>query len=316
MTQPWALWFQQFVANLPPSGSGFVINETQSLLGNLGVAIGLDSEKGSPGVNTLYLAYDTGISYLNVNGVWITMIPEFTGDVVNSLAHPSVLTIAPVNLAPGVYGGPGNTVQFTVVGTGQVTDVVNIPIDALPGGTVGSVQFNAGSSSFGGDELLTYDFDSGQLTSLDQLVNGQIYFTDPVPTRTNLLPVQTDLSGYALVTDGTDVSFKALGPLEYTFNYGDATPRLLFTVPANRVVTLVQVFITTAFDGTSASISVGDTSDYGSLLSTTDSYVGAESNWSANPGVFFSTDTQVYLSITAGSGATQGAGLLLITFQE
>ena len=78
MSQPWAFWFQNFQENLPPSGSGFVINNT---LDALGISFGTDADKGSPSQNELYFAYDTGITYLNVGGMWIDLIPEFGGDV-------------------------------------------------------------------------------------------------------------------------------------------------------------------------------------------------------------------------------------------
>jgi len=315
ISQPWAFWFQQFVDNLPPAGSGYVINGVQSTLGNVTVYVGTDANRGSAENGDIYFAYDSGKFYVANGTTWDTMVPSFSGDLSNAVGSTN-LQLNTVNSSVGTFGNSDLIPRFTVNAKGLITSVTNVPFNASPGGVNESIQFNNNNIGFGGSPTFLYDSTADLVTLTDELVNGQITFTNPVPTRTNLLPTQTGLAGYSLVTDGTDVNWVASGPFEYTFNYGDATPRLLLTIPANKVIISCAIFITTGFNGVGATVSIGDASNYNSIMATTDSNVSMETNWSTNPGVVFGTATPIYISITAGSGATAGSGLLTLSFQE
>lgn len=47
MNQQWAFWFQQFISNLPPSGSSFVVNGDPQQAGPQTLFQGLDANKGA-----------------------------------------------------------------------------------------------------------------------------------------------------------------------------------------------------------------------------------------------------------------------------
>lgn len=46
MNQQWAFWFQQFINNLPPPGTGFVVNGDQQIIQQT-LYQGPDANKGS-----------------------------------------------------------------------------------------------------------------------------------------------------------------------------------------------------------------------------------------------------------------------------
>ncbi len=315
MTQPWAFFFQTFSQNLPPSGSGYVTDGSAGTSGPMTLFWGPDSDKGMPKPGYIYFATDSGKIYIaNGSSGWIMESPAYSGDVTKP-ANSTVLTLNNVNPWPGTWGSATQVPVITVNEKGLVTYVSTKPISTSPGGIDQSIQFNLKGQMFGSSNL-TYDYTNDILTADTVHVNTEITFTTPSTTLNNLLPIQTNNAGMVLVTNGTNASWAPVGPLEFTFNYGDATPKPLFTVPAGKVVTQINIFITTPFNGVGSSLQIGDASNYGSLFASTDNNPLVESNWTSNPGVFFGSDTPIFLSIAQGTGCTQGAGLVLITIQE
>lgn len=320
VTQPWAFWLQNFEANLPPSGSGYVVDGTATAYGEMVIFQGADSNKGSsPSLGYIYFAVDTGKIYVEQAGNWVEQSPELTGDMFKAQGSNEV-TLNTVNNAVGTWGSPTSYPVITVNEKGLVTNVTTEAIvpggAAIPGGLTDQLQFNA-AGSFAGTATVTYDAFTGTLISSLQHVTDEITFTDPVPTLNNLLPDQTGHEGEILVTDGTNAVWSPLVPsYEFTFNFGDATPKLLMNVPADRVITQINMYVTEAFNGTTPSLSIGDTGDYASLMDTTDNNPIVISNWAVTPGKTYGADTDIYLSIVAGSGATTGAGLLVIQIQN
>ena len=320
MTQPWAFWFTQFVANLPPGGTGYVVNGVQSTLGQVTLYIGLDAAKGLSSNGDIYFATDTSKIYVGVGSVWETMIPHFTGDVSNPAAGSTTLTLATVNPAPGTFGDVANYPVITVNSKGLVTNVSLQPTSGGsslgPTGPIGSLQFNNGGI-FTGVPTLMYASVPDRLTLTNQQVTGQIFFINPVPTRTNLLPVQTGLAGQVLTTNGTDVAWKSAVPYEFVFHYGDASPSPLMTIPANKAVLQCQIVILTAFDGTGATLSVGSAaSTYTDIMNTTDNMPTELSTWTVEPNTVYVVNTPILLKITPGAGATAGMGIIRITVQQ
>lgn len=103
----------------------------------------------------------------------------------------------------------------------------------------------------------------------------------------------------------------ASAPL-HTFAFGDATPAVIYT-PANNVFVVgARLIVTTPFDGVGAQLKVG-------LLGNLEQYVAASENnpafaaeYENDVAAVLNAGTAVYLSITPGAGATQGAGRLLL----
>jgi hypothetical protein len=47
MNQQWAFWFQQFINNLPPIGTTFVVNGDPNIAGQQTIYQGPDAQKGA-----------------------------------------------------------------------------------------------------------------------------------------------------------------------------------------------------------------------------------------------------------------------------
>lgn len=106
--------------------------------------------------------------------------------------------------------------------------------------------------------------------------------------------------------DGAD----ATGQRTFSFEWGDATPALLMSAAAGQMVLGVTVSIDEPFDGVGAAISVGDAGDDGSLIDSgmiEPTVVGAFQN---APCLRFVSATQLFLTITPGTGASTGSGVV------
>ncbi len=103
---------------------------------------------------------------------------------------------------------------------------------------------------------------------------------------------------------------------QLAFSYGDASPEFIVTIPAGKVIASVQLSISTPFDGTGAVLTVGDSITADSLMSAVDNDPSVMGSSTTYPCSFYGTSTQALLSITPGAGATQGAGVIILTFQS
>lgn len=305
ITPQWYFFFKQYQAFIPPSGSGYVIDGSQATYGSTTIFQGQESNLPlSPPTGYVYIAVDTGNIFVSQAGSWVKQSPAFTGDVTKP-AHSNTLTLSTVNYAPGTYGSTTDMPVITVDAKGRVTSIFTEPVTGLaPGGINGAVQFNS-AGVLGGATGVGYNPATDALT-----------FINRNATLNNLLPVQTGLAGQYLTTDGTNTSWVDTGVFELVFFYGDATPKPLFTIEANKRILSISIFITTAFDGIGASLSVGDASNYSSLMATSDILPNIESVWEVTPSVVYGTATPLFLSIVPGSGATAGAGLITITYSK
>ena len=317
ITQSWAFYLREFAANLPPSGSGYVIDGSAGSYGQMTLFQGPDSAKGTAATGHIYVAIDTGKIYVAHGAAWVTQIPAFSGDITNPV-NSTTLTLNTVNAAVGTWGDGNNVPRITVDGKGRITNVFTEPVatgGSSPAGGVGSVQFNGGVT-FAASPNLLFNIGTSTLTLTNEQVNGQITFTNPVPTRTNLLPVQTGLAGQVLATNGTDVYWEAPGPYEFIWHYGDASPGPLMTIPAGKAVLSCQIIVLQAMNGTGAALSVGSAAGYTDIMNSTDNVPTSLSTWSVEPNTVFGVNTSIFLSIIPGAGATAGSGLISITVQQ
>lgn len=106
------------------------------------------------------------------------------------------------------------------------------------------------------------------------------------------------------------------GAIEINFAFGDATPAVLTTVLANKIVYGVALHIRVPFDGVGAALTVGDAGDTDRLMSSDENVPALIGSNTTNPAYAYSTDTELLLSITAGAGATQGSGLATLYIQQ
>lgn len=103
--------------------------------------------------------------------------------------------------------------------------------------------------------------------------------------------------------------------IEIAFDYGDASPKALGTVPANKVIYSVKVILTTPFNGTGYSLTVGDAADNDRLVEATDTAPGTAGSYETNPASKYVADTEVLLYITPGT-SSQGSGVVVISYQS
>jgi hypothetical protein len=112
--------------------------------------------------------------------------------------------------------------------------------------------------------------------------------------------------------DGTNGS----GALDFNFAYGDATPAVLMTVPAGKLIYRVGLHIKEPFNGVGASVTIGDAVDTDRLMSTTQNDLTQVGSNETSPAYAYGTDTQITLSVVAGAGASTGAGLISLYIEQ
>ena len=153
--------------------------------------------------------------------------------------------------------------------------------DATPGGSNTQVQFND-NGGFGGNANFTWDNANSVLS-----VVGNV-------SATNILGV---INGY----------------IKVPYQYNNASPKNVAIIPANAVVSAVDVIVTTAFDDVNATLSMGTVANANLLLNAVDSKPFIAGTYAAMPGQLFLSDTWVVLTISPGSSTT-GSGMIVIYF--
>jgi hypothetical protein len=122
-------------------------------------------------------------------------------------------------------------------------------------------------------------------------------------------------SGQVLTSQGSSSPpvWKDTGVINVFFHYGDATPAPICTVPAGKVVLSARITILTAFDDAASTLSLGSSGV--TFLTTTENSTSMVGTYTSEPGVQFSLNTDITLTITPGT-STAGYGLVSITLQE
>lgn len=106
------------------------------------------------------------------------------------------------------------------------------------------------------------------------------------------------------------------GSIEIAFAFGDATPKVLLTAPANKTVYGAGLHIHTAFNGTGAALSIGDAGDPARLMAATANAPDQVASYLTSPNHRYGVPTALILTITPGGGATQGAGIVSLQVQQ
>lgn len=98
------------------------------------------------------------------------------------------------------------------------------------------------------------------------------------------------------------------------FTFGDATPRIMFTVPQACLLSEVQLIIRQPFNGAGASLLVR-TNGYITLMDTDQNRPDFSATYETTPAAILPAGSQIVLEITPGAGATAGTGQLLLNLQ-
>lgn len=103
-------------------------------------------------------------------------------------------------------------------------------------------------------------------------------------------------------------------PVPVNFAFGDASPRVILPGLAGKIVLAVNINIATPFNGAGASLSVGTLASPELLVAPTQLDLSVATEFEIDPNVSFPTATDIYLTLSPGAGATQGAGWLVFAF--
>jgi hypothetical protein len=318
----WLRVLKALEGSVAPAGTGFVEDGTSLSYAPMVLFQGPASAlPGSPDVGSIYYALDTGAIYWANGTSWTRLSEELTGDVTKP-SNSNVTSLANVFFSPGTYGGPTLTPILTIDSKGRVTNLTfeTITAVATPGGLDTELQFNQ-AGALGGTAGITYNF-----------ANQTLSFTNKVGNFNNLSPniVKGDITAHTGTSNvrlpvGTEGQFLRVNSstttglvwaddntIEVRFNYGDATPKPIGTVPANRVVRQTTITILTPFDDPSATLALGAPAD---LQATTDNFPQDAGVYTTYPGLQYGVNTAVALTISPGT-SSQGAGLVSITLEE
>ncbi len=104
--------------------------------------------------------------------------------------------------------------------------------------------------------------------------------------------------------------------VQTSFAWGDATPLMLGTCPAGRVVVNVMIAIMTPFDGASPSLTIGDDADNSRLMTAAENDPTNADLYVATPLHEYVASTYMKLWITPGGGASAGTGTVFITYSD
>lgn len=102
------------------------------------------------------------------------------------------------------------------------------------------------------------------------------------------------------------------GVTKIAFSYGDATPKVLFVVPAGKTVFTAQIVLQVPFNGVNPSLTLGDAAVPDRLMKVDQNSPIEVAEYETNPGHTYAADTEILLTIVPGDGATAGSGFVLI----
>lgn len=100
-----------------------------------------------------------------------------------------------------------------------------------------------------------------------------------------------------------------------TFSYDDATPMTLFTCPAGKAVFSVNIAISEVFNGTGATLKVGDAGSNDRLMTTSKNNPAVAESYVSTPAHIYSSETAVQMWIVPGAGASTGKGIVVVKRQ-
>lgn len=103
--------------------------------------------------------------------------------------------------------------------------------------------------------------------------------------------------------------------IEISFSFGDATPAELFIAVAGKLIERITIFIETAFDGLTPTLTIGDEDNPSLLMDSFENNPSEEAAYQVTPNFFYESDTQILLFISPGLGASQGSGLVVVEMQ-
>lgn len=101
--------------------------------------------------------------------------------------------------------------------------------------------------------------------------------------------------------------------LKVPFNFNDNSPSLVGIIPANALISRIELIISTEFNDPTSTISVGTMTAPTELIDITDSIPGIVGLYTTIPGKMYMSDAHVLLTINPKNSNT-GSGMLIINY--
>lgn len=120
-----------------------------------------------------------------------------------------------------------------------------------------------------------------------------------------------------VVSVGTQGPVGATGPSgssapPVNFAFGDASPAVISTGQPAQVILQITVHITTAFNGLGATLTVGTVAAPSLYVDASQLDLALETEFEITVGKNIAASTDIVATITPGTGATTGAGWILL----
>ena len=116
--------------------------------------------------------------------------------------------------------------------------------------------------------------------------------------------------------DDGDAGTGTSGITYHSFAYGDSSPSTLETVASGKAVVNAKILIEEAFNGTGASLKLGDVSDSESVMAATDNDPTTVGTYETSPAKSWGSNTALRLTITPGSGSSTGSGVVVLQIES
>jgi len=117
-------------------------------------------------------------------------------------------------------------------------------------------------------------------------------------------------------TTSSSGSSSAANQLTLPFAFGDASPAVIGNAPASKQILSVQLFITTAFNGSSPALQVGIAGTAEDLMAASENTPGAIGEYTVYTVKSYGSIQELILTITPGAGASAGAGVVVVTYES
>jgi len=145
--------------------------------------------------------------------------------------------------------------------------------------------------------------------AIDSITGNIVNNTDPVN------PVVTQVQSDWNATSGLGVILNKPST-NLSFSFGDSSPVNVIVAASGQLIESVKILILTTFNGVGAALEVGDAGQSDRLLSQNQVNPSVAATYESNPNYTYGASTQIKLTITPGTGASQGSGLLIITYKS
>lgn len=202
------------------------------------------------------------------------------------------------------------------VGTLNVYAILGMRLERFPTGFEAQVNADYMALTIANDAIPLKVLPGDQV-----LLDNVIYTIDHTENSDGFMSefsvVKTGMGSIPVAPWDPKGTLQKLDGLDYfSFDWGDASPKLLFTVIGNRIISEVVLHITEAFDAAGTKLTVGDAVTASRLMNELENQPGTAGSYMTHPSYIYSKNTPVYLTIFPGEGNSKGKGVVEIKYED